>query len=102
MIPYRKHVLVPGTTREQLQGLVRASIDQLHEQARGLGIEVREETQAGVFTLHSSQFEARLECRDGELALEGRLGLFASAFRGKVDQGIERWLKNALPNHTIS
>ena len=36
--------------------------------------------------------DATLICGEGNLILDARLSLFAVPFRGKIDEGIERWL----------
>lgn len=98
MPSYSRKIGIPGKTAAEIYERVKGSIDRFQEKDMG---------RFGKFSFHlndaertvrleSSYVSANLNCRDGEVLLEGKLSLMVSAFRGKIDAGIDAWIRKAF------
>ena len=93
MPSYSKEVKVPGRSAQQLFDVVAQSIDRFLEKAMmGGKFELQRDPASRTFTIKSSMFNAKLVCTDGALKLDGSLSLMAAPFRGKLDEGIDKWI----------
>lgn len=96
MPSYSRTVQVPGKTAEELYEKVSSDIGRFLEKAAVGKVDVNCDPQRKEVKVQSSMFSATLFCREGELALDGKLSLMAAAFRSKIDEGIDRWLAKAF------
>lgn len=98
MATYQRSIPIPGKTSDEIYTRIVRAIDQF--QAKDTGrfgkFEFHSDPAAKTVRLESSHATAELECRDGEVNLKGKLSFLASAFRGKIDSGINEWIASAF------
>jgi hypothetical protein len=95
---YTRNIEVPGKSASEIYQKISTDIDRFLENYAGnFGkFDVRCDPEQKSVTLHSSMATAKLTCGDGQIVLDGKLGLLASAFKAKIDDGINRWLKKTF------
>ncbi len=98
MPSYQRTIPLPGRTSTEIYARISKALDKFLEKDTGsLGkFEVSREDDHKVVELKSPQVTARLECREGEILLNGKLSFLLSAFRGKIDAGIDDWISKSF------
>jgi hypothetical protein len=98
MPSYSRNIPVSGKTAEEIYDRVSRAIGKFQEKDTGRfgKFEVKLDPAAKSIRLESSQVTAQLECRDGEVLLQGKLSFLVSAFRGKIDSFIDDWINRAF------
>jgi hypothetical protein len=92
MPSYSRKVQIPGKSSQELYDKVSADIDRFMEKT-GIGkVEISRDAPRKQLEVKSSMFSAVLVCREGAIELDGKLSLLATPFKGKIDDGIDRWL----------
>ena len=97
MPAYTRRVELPGRTSDELFTKVSKEITHFLEKASIGKCDVTPEKSSKKIAVKGSMFSADLKCGDGFLELNVNLSLFAAPFRGKLDEGIDRWLAKAFP-----
>ena len=92
MPSYSRKVDLPGRTAKELYDRVSKDIDQLLDQASAGGCDIKRDEKSLIVEAKHSLFSANLICKEGVLQLDVKLGLLATPFRSKIDQGIDKWL----------
>lgn len=96
MPSYRKTVKVAGKTGQELFDRLNGEIERFLAKTSLGNFEVQRAPEKKQFSIESKMFSATLECRDGELDLNGNLSLFAVPFRAKIDEGIDKWISKSF------
>jgi hypothetical protein len=96
MPSYRREVSLPGKTSRQLYDKVASDIARFLEKTGTGQYQIIHRPEKLEVAVEGAMFSAVLSCSDGKILLDGKLSLLASAFRGKIDQGIDRWLEKAF------
>jgi hypothetical protein len=92
MPSYAKKVPVPGKTSQELYDRVSTDIDHFLGKI-GVGkVEVERDPGKKQVTIKSSMVTATLTCLDGLIDVDGKLSMFAAPFKGKIDEGIGKWI----------
>jgi len=99
MASYSRNVTIPGKSSDEIYKKISTDIDRFVEKYTGnLGkFDIERDEASKTVTLKSSMATAKLVCEEGSVRLDAKLGLLASAFRSKIDQGIDRWLEKTFP-----
>lgn len=97
MPSYSKQVSVPGKSAQDIYRKVGAELRGFLEKTPIGKYELRQDDAKKSFSIDSGMFKAMLHCEDGKIRLEGSLSLLASPFKGKLDEGIERWVAKTFP-----
>jgi hypothetical protein len=92
MPSYSKEVKLPGKSAAQLYEAVDAGIEKFMERSSPGKFEIIRNPGQKSFTLKSAMFSGELSCSEGVLKLDAKLSLMAAAFKGKIDEGIEKWI----------
>ena len=96
MPAYKKTVTVPGKSAQELYSKVAADLGKFLEKA-GVGhADIKNHPHKHCVEMDSKMFSATLQCSDGSITIDGKLSLLATPFKGKIDEGIEKWLKKAF------
>lgn len=98
MPSYSRTIALPGKTADEIFTRISQAIDKFQEKDTGKFGKfefIQDEGEKSV-TLKSSHVTAHLQCRDGEVFLEGKLSFLVSAFRSKIDDGINQWIEKAF------
>ena len=98
MPSYSRTIPLPGKTASEIYDHISHALDKFQEKDTGKFGKFAFKTDAVAKTvrLESSHVTANLECRDGEVHLDGKLSFIASAFRGKIDSGIDDWIAKSF------
>ncbi|MEK7690378.1 MAG: hypothetical protein AAB425_05095 [Bdellovibrionota bacterium] len=92
MPAYKKKIAVSGKSSTELYEKIATGIDYfLSKYPLGKHEVVRD---AGTRKVHlkSSMVTLELKCLEGEIHIEGSLSFIAMAIKGKLDDGIDRWI----------
>lgn len=94
MPSYQRTIPVPGKTADEIYDRISHAIGKFQEKDTGRfgKFEFKLNPEAKTVRLESAQVTADLQARDGEILLEGKLSFLISAFRGKIDAGIDDWI----------
>jgi len=92
MPSYKRTIQIPGKSAQQLYEKVSSEIDRFLEKSSIGKYDLERDPGAKQVRFKSSMASATLICGDGSLELECKLSLLATPFRGKLDEGIDRWL----------
>ncbi len=98
MASFSKTFTIPGKTSEVIYGAVSSDIDRFLSKTPLGTVEVKRDEGTKKVTFKSSMASGTLAAQDGSLSVEVSLGLLASAFKGKIEEGITRWLTKTFPS----
>ncbi len=100
MPSYTRVLKLEGYTADEIYEKISKDLDKLLEKDMSkfgkLNFGRDEDTKS--VTLESKLVSATLLCLDGRIELDGKLSLVAIAFKSKIDEGIDRWIKKTFPN----
>jgi hypothetical protein len=98
MPSYQRTIPLPGKTADEIYDRISHAIEKFQEKDSGKfgKFEFRLDPAAKTVRLESSHVTANLQCREGDVLLDGKLSFIASAFRGKIDSGIDDWVTRAF------
>ncbi len=91
---YDKTFQIPGQSAEEIYQKIKPELQALLSKLSLEKLDLSQDDARLEFSLKSPQATLTLSCLDEELQLEGKLSLVASVFTGKINEGIERWLKD--------
>jgi hypothetical protein len=98
MPSYTRNIPISGKTADEIYSRISQAIGKFQEKDTGRfgRFEFKLDPTAKTVRLESSHVTADLQCRDGEVFLTGKLSLLVSAFRGKIDSGIDEWISRSF------
>ena len=96
MPSYSRKVPVPGKTAQELYDKVAGDIDRFLSKTPLGKADVERDPGKKEVRVKSSMFSATLLCQEGVLQLDAKLSLLAAPFKGKLDEGIDKWLAKAF------
>jgi hypothetical protein len=97
MASYSRKVDLPGKTAQEIYDKVAAEIERFLSKTPVGKSEVDRDPVSKTIKAKSSMFQATLSCKEGEIALDVSLSFLATPFRGKLDEGIDKWLAKHFP-----
>src|SRR5688500_11360072 len=94
MPSYSRSIQIPGKSSDEIFSTISSGIDQfLAKGPSNFGkFDIDRAPDTKTVSLKSQYATAHLVCREGEVVLEAKLGLIASAFRSKIDEAIDKWV----------
>lgn len=92
MPTYKKEVPLPGRNAKDIYAKVDAEIDRFISKTPVGKYEIFRRPEKSEIEVKSPMFSAVLTCKDGMVCLDGSLSLMAMAFKGALDQGIDKWI----------
>ena len=98
MASFSKTFPIPGKTSDVIYGAVATDIDRFLSKTPLGNVEVNRDEGAKKVSFKSSMASGTLTAKDGSLSVEVSLSLLASAFKGKIEEGITRWLTKTFPS----
>ncbi|MBS1961643.1 MAG: polyhydroxyalkanoic acid system family protein [Bdellovibrionales bacterium] len=98
MPSYQRTIPIAGKSAAEIYDRISHSIEKFQEKDSGKfgKFEFKLDPAKKTVRLESSHVTADLQCRDGEVLLEGKLSFLVAAFRGKIDAGIDDWVGRAF------
>ncbi|MGE0614488.1 MAG: polyhydroxyalkanoic acid system family protein [Bacteriovoracia bacterium] len=97
MPSYQRKVQIPGKSGQEIYEKVSKSIDRLFEKYPQWKFDVARDAASRRMSADAKMFSAELQCEDGAVQIHVKLGLLATPFRGKIDEGIDKWLAKHFP-----
>jgi hypothetical protein len=92
MPSYKKEVKVPGKSQQELYDIVSGSVDRFMEKSSVGKFDISRDPSKKEIAIKSSLFSGTLFCTEGCLRLDASLSLMATPFKGKIDEGIDKWI----------
>jgi hypothetical protein len=92
MPSYSRSISVQGRSAQELYDKISSSIETFLGKTSIGKYELHRDPDKKTVDFKSSMASASLECRDGTIQLQAQLSLLAAPFRGKLDEGIDRWI----------
>lgn len=98
MASYKRTIPIEGKTADEIYERISKAIGKFQEKDTGRfgKFEFTLDPGSKTVRLESSHVTADLECRNGEVLLAGKLSFLVSAFRGRIDAGIDEWISRAF------
>jgi hypothetical protein len=96
MASYSRTVQVPGKTSQQLYDRISAEIDSFLSKTSIGKYDLERDPENKEVRFKSSMASASLTCGEGKIDLTAKLSLFATPFRAKLDEGIDRWISKTF------
>lgn len=98
MPSYSRTIALPGNTADEIYNRISHAIGKFEEKDTGKFGKFHFSRDDGEKTVQmkSTHVTANLHCRDGEVFLEGKLSFLVSAFRSRIDAGIDQWIEKSF------
>jgi hypothetical protein len=96
MASFAKTFPIPGKSSEDIYGAVSTHIDHFLSKTPIGNVEVSRDDGSKKVSFKSSMASGTLTAKEGALSVEVSLSLLASAFKGKIEEGITRWLSKTF------
>jgi len=98
MASFSKSFPVPGKTADSIYNSVANDIDRFLSKTPIGKYEVNRDDAAKKITFKSSMASGSLSAQEGNLTVEISLSLLAGAFKGKIEEGVTKWLAKTFVN----
>src|SRR5690242_14657105 len=89
---YNRSVDLPGKSAQELYDKISADIDRFLAKSNIGKYDLERDPAKHEVRFKASMVSATLRCFEGRLELDVKLSLLAAPFRGKLDEGIDKWL----------
>lgn len=98
MPSYQRTIPLPGKTASEIYTRISKALDKFLEKDTGKfgKFDFARDDATKTVELKSAQVTAKLQCREGEILLDGKLSFLLGAFRGKIDAGIDEWIAKSF------
>ena len=96
MPKYSRNVKIAGRSAQELYDVVAKDIDRFLSKTPLGEYELNRDPARREVSFKASMASMTLSFVDGEIQLNGSLGLMAMPFKGKLDEGIDRWLNKTF------
>jgi hypothetical protein len=97
MASFSKTFSIPGKNSDAIFGAISSDIDRFLSKTPIGNVDVQRDEGGKKVSFKSSMASGTLIAKDGSLSVEVSLSLLASAFKGKIEEGITRWLDKTFP-----
>lgn len=96
MPSYSKQIAVPGKSSQDIYRRVSEELPRFLEKTPIGKYDLTQNDAKKTVSVVSSLFNATISCEDGAIRLNGTLSFMAAPFKGKLDEGLERWVSKAF------
>lgn len=96
MPSFSKTVQVPGKTSQELYDRISTEIDRFLEKASVGKYDLTRDASKKEIHVKASMVTATLSCQEGSMVLDAKLSLLAAPFKGKLEEGIDRWVSKTF------
>jgi hypothetical protein len=97
MASFSKTFTVPGKDSDAIYGAISTDIDRFLSKTPIGKVEITRDQGSKKVSFKSSMASGTLSAKEGSLSVDVSLSLLASAFKGKIEEGITRWLEKTFP-----
>jgi hypothetical protein len=92
MASYSRKVEIAGKNAQELYDKISSDIDRFLSKSPIGHVDVERDAAKRIVTFKSSMASGSLACLDGAVDINVKLSLLASPFKGKIDEGIQKWI----------
>lgn len=96
MPSYTKKIQIPGKSSDELYSKVSETVDRFLEKSNLGGTEVKRDAGSKQLHLKHSMVSATISCLEGSIDVDAKLSFLAAPFKGKIDEGIQKWLSKTF------
>ncbi len=96
MASFNKKFQVPGTGADVIYNAVSSGIDKFLSKTPLANCEVSRDEKAKKVSFKHSMASGSILAKDSEIEVDVKLSLFATPFKGKVEEGITHWLNKTF------
>ena len=96
MPSYSRSVKVPGKSSQELYDKVSTDIEHFMNKVSIGKFEIERDAAKKQVHVKASMVSATLICQEGSLQVDAKLSLLAAPFKGKLDEGIDKWLSRTF------
>ena len=96
MASFTKKFQIPGKLSDIIYSAVSTDIDRFLSKTPLTNVAITRNDTKKEVSFKSSMASGSLIAKDGELQVEVSLSLLASPFKGKIDDGITKWLNKTF------
>jgi hypothetical protein len=100
MAKHQKTYEVPGQSADSIYQAISEQLDAFLKKTPLGDFTVEQNPAAKTVSFKAGMASGSLLAQDGKVAVDVKLSLLASPFKGKIDEGIQKWLQKAFPNAT--
>ena len=97
MASFSKTFPIPGKSSDVIYGAIATDIDRFLSKTPLGQVDVKRDEALKKVTFKASMASGTIVVKEGEVSVEVSLSLLASAFKGKIEEGITRWLDKTFP-----
>ncbi len=96
MASYSRRIEIPGKTAQELFDKISGDIERFLSKSPIGKADVQRDPAKREVSVSSSMFSATLVCQEGAVEVNAKLSMFAAPFKGKIDEGIEKWIAKSF------
>lgn len=96
MASFNKKFQIPGKSAEVIFAAVSTSIEHFLSKTPLGQVDVTRDEAAKKVSFKSGMASGTLSATDGNLGVDISLSFLASAFKGKIDEGVTKWLNKTF------
>lgn len=96
MASFSKKFSVPGKSSDHIYSAISSGIEQFLSKTPLGNVDVQRDDQSKKVSFKASMASGSLTALDGEVQVDISLSLLASAFKGKIDDGITKWISKTF------
>jgi vacuolar-type H+-ATPase subunit E/Vma4 len=97
MASFSKTFPIPGKSSDLIYSAIATDIDRFLAKTPLGQVDVKRDEASKKLSFKASMASGTIEVKDGEVSVDVSLSLLASAFKGKIEEGITRWLEKTFP-----
>jgi hypothetical protein len=98
MASYSKNFPVPGKMADSIYASIAGDIDRFLTKSSIGSFEVKRDDSAKKVSFKSSMASGTLSAKDEQLQVDISLSLLATPFKGKIEEGVNKWLSKTFAN----
>ena len=96
MASFKKSFPVPGKTQDQIYTAIASGIDHFLSKTPLTNVEINRDENSKEVSFKSSMASGTLSVQNEQVSVEVSLSFLASAFKGKIDEGITKWIQKTF------
>lgn len=98
MASYSKNFPVPGKKADSIYASISGDIDRFLTKSSIGNFEIDRDESAKKVTFKSSMASGTLCAKDEQLQVDISLSFLATPFKGKIEEGVNKWLSKTFAN----
>ena len=92
MASFNKTFAVPGQAADKIYSVLSTDIEKFLSKTPLTNVEIHRDEGAKKVSFKSSMASGTITAKDNSVSVDISLSFLASAFKGKIDEGVTKWL----------